>query len=435
MENYNYMLNQYMAQGGQRQPTGTTPLSQFFPNTPFLTGTPTLGSNDGASSTAAAVPLPASAGLPTLPLFASDMGSAGLLRAPAAAPVVLQSNAPAREGATFLDPLSILTSPQPSNYSEEDVDGDNDEDDMERRLRKNFLNSLGSGSSGSSKKQLQDMDDDERLLASEEGKKLSSKERRQLRNKVSARHFRLRRKEYITHLEALVAAKSNESSSLKSENDVLKEENKKLTQALQNLLVQQQLYVSPSPPGSVYENEYEAALPGAVPALMAPAGQSPFQQYLQSPPQSDASGSPMGAAQADGQAKHQQKITPRIVNLLPTFNSRKDTNPNAVDWPLAYNAIDTSAPNTSSSSNGNMQVFNTLVPENLAELEKAAFVAEEAAADDSDKKLTLEVITSKPDKETKGKAKDEEGIWDDAIKAAEEVYKRLGVRMAGLKLD
>jgi hypothetical protein len=39
-----------------------------------------------------------------------------------------------------------------------------------------------------------EMDEDEKLLASEEGKKLSSKERRQLRNKVSARAFRSRRK-------------------------------------------------------------------------------------------------------------------------------------------------------------------------------------------------------------------------------------------------
>lgn len=44
------------------------------------------------------------------------------------------------------------------------------------------------------KKEEDDMDEDERLLASEEGKKLSSKERRQLRNKVSARAFRSRRK-------------------------------------------------------------------------------------------------------------------------------------------------------------------------------------------------------------------------------------------------
>lgn len=44
------------------------------------------------------------------------------------------------------------------------------------------------------KKDEDDMDEDERLLASEDGKKLSSKERRQLRNKVSARAFRSRRK-------------------------------------------------------------------------------------------------------------------------------------------------------------------------------------------------------------------------------------------------
>ena len=44
------------------------------------------------------------------------------------------------------------------------------------------------------RKEEEDMDEDERLLASEQGKKLSSKERRQLRNKVSARAFRSRRK-------------------------------------------------------------------------------------------------------------------------------------------------------------------------------------------------------------------------------------------------
>jgi hypothetical protein len=51
------------------------------------------------------------------------------------------------------------------------------------------------------KKDEQDMDEDERLLASEEGKKLSSKERRQLRNKVSARAFRSRRKGMLLILE------------------------------------------------------------------------------------------------------------------------------------------------------------------------------------------------------------------------------------------
>ena len=44
------------------------------------------------------------------------------------------------------------------------------------------------------KKEEEEMDEDERLLNSEEGKKLDSKLRRQLRNKVSARQFRSRRK-------------------------------------------------------------------------------------------------------------------------------------------------------------------------------------------------------------------------------------------------
>ena len=55
-------------------------------------------------------------------------------------------------------------------------------------------NANGSQSHARTRKDEEDMDEDERLLASEEGKKLSSKERRQLRNKVSARAFRSRRK-------------------------------------------------------------------------------------------------------------------------------------------------------------------------------------------------------------------------------------------------
>lgn len=74
------------------------------------------------------------------------------------------------------------------------------------------------------RKDEEEMDEDERLLASEEGKKLSSKERRQLRNKVSARAFRSRRKEYITQLEAEVSAKTTESAELRAENTNLKSE-------------------------------------------------------------------------------------------------------------------------------------------------------------------------------------------------------------------
>ncbi|KAK0705456.1 hypothetical protein B0H67DRAFT_466629, partial [Lasiosphaeris hirsuta] len=86
------------------------------------------------------------------------------------------------------------------------------------------------------KKDEDDMDEDERLLASEEGKKLSSKERRQLRNKVSARAFRSRRKEYITQLEAEIASKVTENGTLRTENRALADENKRLTDLTRMLL-------------------------------------------------------------------------------------------------------------------------------------------------------------------------------------------------------
>ncbi|RMZ78404.1 hypothetical protein DV738_g3919, partial [Chaetothyriales sp. CBS 135597] len=71
---------------------------------------------------------------------------------------------------------------------------------------------------------------------SEEGKKLSSKERRQLRNKVSARAFRSRRKEYMTQLEGDVAAKNDEANALRVENQQLREENNRLTDLTRMLL-------------------------------------------------------------------------------------------------------------------------------------------------------------------------------------------------------
>jgi hypothetical protein len=86
------------------------------------------------------------------------------------------------------------------------------------------------------RKEEEDMDEDERLLASEEGKKLSSKERRQLRNKVSARAFRSRRKEYIGQLEGEIATKVNENTDLRNQNRALMEENTRLSDLTRMLL-------------------------------------------------------------------------------------------------------------------------------------------------------------------------------------------------------
>lgn len=86
------------------------------------------------------------------------------------------------------------------------------------------------------KKDEDDMDEDERLLASEEGKKLSSKERRQLRNKVSARAFRSRRKEYIGQLEGEIAQKAQEANELRTQNIALMEENARSRAFIERLL-------------------------------------------------------------------------------------------------------------------------------------------------------------------------------------------------------
>ncbi|KAK9495749.1 hypothetical protein V1508DRAFT_347668 [Lipomyces doorenjongii] len=357
----------------------------------------------------------------------------------------------------------VLTSPR-SISSLADSESDNEYDDNEqlRTLCNGSATSVFTGAtrSGSvfsvaakSKKQQQQQpdDEDERLLASEEGKKLSSKERRQLRNKVSARHFRLRRKEYITHLEQLVAQKSTEAHGLKSENDRLMMENKRLADALASLTLSPAStdgYLSPSPDEisfvSSASHEFDFMdVPSQIPRALEnqhaeshEQDQPIFPQELTPPPPHTA-----------------QRITPRIANLLPTFNSRKDANPNAIDWPLAYGTAGPANSGSAASSSAgsmlpmsNMQVFNTLVPESLAELEKESSDASEQTTTDGGestkeeepkKTITVEVLSSKPDKEESLKEvpRDQEGIWEDARKAAEEVYKRLGVHLAGLRLD
>ncbi|KAB8238412.1 bZIP transcription factor [Aspergillus alliaceus] len=125
------------------------------------------------------------------------------------------------------------------------------------------------------KKDEQDMDEDERLLASEEGKKLSSKERRQLRNKVSARAFRSRRKEYIGQLESEVAARTNEAHELRLQNRALYEENARLTDLARMLLS--------SPNFSQFLDEMPVN--GIPTAAQPPQQQQQQQQQLPSQPQ------------------------------------------------------------------------------------------------------------------------------------------------------
>ncbi|KAH7882298.1 hypothetical protein F5I97DRAFT_1816909 [Phlebopus sp. FC_14] len=91
-----------------------------------------------------------------------------------------------------------------------------------------------SGKEGKSKKDplpLKILEPEDWRPSPEEYKKMSSKEKRQLRNKISARNFRVRRKEYITTLEGdiaerdrLIDAIRSELGSSKSENVALRQE-------------------------------------------------------------------------------------------------------------------------------------------------------------------------------------------------------------------
>ncbi|KAK9447966.1 uncharacterized protein V1518DRAFT_375549 [Limtongia smithiae] len=303
------------------------------------------------------------------------------------------------------------------------------------------------------------VDDDERLLASEEGKKLSSKERRQLRNKVSARHFRLRRKEYITHLEQLVSDRTAEAHTLKAENERLAAENRRLAETLSQLSLSPNTGLSPSASATSSFLSPASDSLDVAPAVDEFDFLSPAEQLQQTLASEESFG--MNSSNVHS-ATPVTRITPRIVNLLPTYNTRKDASPYSLDWPLAYanGAVGSAGPSPSSTPVpnaaqagamgmpiSNMQVFNTLVPEWLAELEKAAVAASapSPAVDGETQQeveaprttVTVRVLSSKPDKEESRRNAPEsrEGIWEDAFQAAEEVYRRLGIHMASLSLD
>jgi hypothetical protein len=89
------------------------------------------------------------------------------------------------------------------------------------------------------KKKLSEMDEDERLLASSEAKKLTARQRRQIRNRVSARQFRLRRKEYISQLEMLVVNMTTKINGLEKALAESRTENKLLNETKPNLVQQQ----------------------------------------------------------------------------------------------------------------------------------------------------------------------------------------------------
>ncbi|KAJ2819899.1 hypothetical protein FBU31_005382 [Coemansia sp. 'formosensis'] len=110
-------------------------------------------------------------------------------------------------------------------------------------------------------------------------KSLTSKERRQLRNKISARNFRVRRKEYITNLEAEVRMHKEEADGLRSELNVSRKDNALLRDEIKKL----RLRLGVTAPAAVVPSSAAAAhvtltRPAAgqltAPALTRPASQA-----------------------------------------------------------------------------------------------------------------------------------------------------------------
>jgi len=189
------------------------------------------------------------------------------------------------------------------------------------------------------KKEEDEMDEDERLLASEEGKKLSSKERRQLRNKVSARAFRSRRKEYIGQLEGEVAAKVQEANDLRAQNRQLMEENTRLTDLTRMLLSSQAF--------SGFLNELsQNGMPAPTPATTTPA--------VASQPQPQPTKKDVNPHQATRQAQNQQ--TTVGMTMVPE---------STIDFSL-LDSIPTNNWNTSFGMNSYQVCAVTEVPEGPA---------------------------------------------------------------------
>ena len=185
----------------------------------------------------------------------------------------------------------------------------------------------------------------------EEYKKLSSKEKRQLRNKISARNFRTRRKEYITQLEeqiadrdALIEGLRQQISSLSLENKGLKDEVKSIkartisSQDVGKILEALQSITSPAAGGN--------ANLGGVGSGMTSGRTSPTQEMPLTP------GAFLNFGSGDVGLSSSRPATPTLAvpgsprsqsprpsllrrsspSLLPQPNTKKDVAPSSSFW-------------------------------------------------------------------------------------------------------
>ncbi|SJL11651.1 uncharacterized protein ARMOST_15057 [Armillaria ostoyae] len=185
-------------------------------------------------------------------------------------------------------------------------------------------------------KDKENIDDDDDLPADwrpppEVFAKMSSKEKRQLRNKISARNFRVRRKEYISTLELDIAERDrllqsvrDELGSTQSENVALRQEIAALKKALlegrsnTELTTQDIPVLNLPPPGPI---------PTPTPATTVPHATSPSPSLITANTQKDVA-SPRSGSFWGGASRMGSGITPVHTVLIPEMAWAKSENIN-----------------------------------------------------------------------------------------------------------
>lgn len=227
----------------------TASSSSSSPRSPFIFSTPNGADDDFFAQFLDTDELTKGPSLPSLSVPSYDFFGAteGGASASGSSPESIDANTPM----FAIDPQLVGTPATSNDNSDQDSNSDQElEQELappkrSRRgavasggIKKSYspsekdLNS-GAGKSKSSKDPapLKILEPEDWRPSPEEYKKMSSREKRQLRNKISARNFRVRRKEYITTLEGdiaerdrLIDAIRSELGSSRSENTALRQE-------------------------------------------------------------------------------------------------------------------------------------------------------------------------------------------------------------------
>ncbi|KAI7817519.1 hypothetical protein BC939DRAFT_465609 [Gamsiella multidivaricata] len=181
-------------------------------------------------------------------------------------------------------------------------------------------------------------------------KKMTSKERRQLRNKISARNFRVRRKEYIFTLEGQVLQHKTEARHLREAVTLVQEENQRLKSELES--VRRQLE------GTTINN---SAATAGTSVVTAAASSEQTQSIVSTAPLSKESQSLLTSllnrnvsSALNANAKSNLTLTlPRPQSPILTPNTHKDV-PNSSSGSASQNSWKDKNP---------IMVHTTLVPE------------------------------------------------------------------------